>query len=96
VDHARRLDALLADGHERRVYLSRSLVDGYIRKARRQWRVFKWRPAQFSFGHLGTVKGTEIFGAPHFSATTYKKTVYEKLGEEVREFCDRFRVNGAG
>lgn len=94
LDHAGRLDALFANGYERRVYLSKSLVENYMRKARRQWDVFPWLPAEFGLGYMGAVEGTAFFGAPHFSSTTYKKEVFEQLGEEVREFCDRFRAKG--
>ncbi|WP_405230346.1 hypothetical protein [Lentisalinibacter sediminis] len=95
VDHARRLDALFADGFKRRVYLSKSLVDNYMRKANRRWGVFSWLPETFALGLLGSFANTDFFGAPHFSATQYKKTVFEELGADVREFCDQYRLAGA-
>lgn len=86
-DHARRIDALVESGERRMIVLSKSVADQYMRVAAKRYGVFLWLLKRFQLGHLGQIGKTVIYGAPHFSSTMYKKSVFEAVGDKIRRFC---------
>ena len=88
VDHARRIDEIVARGERRLIILSKSLVSNYMAYARKEWSVFEWLPEVFTLGEMKSVGDTIVFRAPHFSSTTYKKEVFYELGDRIRSFCE--------
>lgn len=85
--HARRIDRLISSGDRRLVLVSQSLMARYMSHAKRTLSVFPWLPKVFELGPLIRIGDTIILGAPHFSSTTYKKVVFEELGDTIRRFC---------
>ncbi|WP_157976685.1 hypothetical protein [Parahaliea mediterranea] len=88
LDHAKNIDSLILSGESRLVILSKSLFSEYMQEARRKHNVFTWLPTEFCLGEMKRIGKTLIYGAPHFSSTNYKKSVFESLGTEVRKFCE--------
>ena len=86
IDHARRIDALVARGERRLIILSKSLVSNYMANAQKKWPIFEWLPEKFALGEMDVIGDTIVLGAPHFSSTTYKKAVFEDLGSRIKDF----------
>lgn len=86
LEHAAKIDQLVTEGDKRMVLLSSSLCK-YMAKALKVHRVFEWLPSKFSLGQMAKIGNTSIYGAPHFSSTTYKKTYFENVGRDIRDFC---------
>ncbi len=95
VDHARHIDDLVNTGGPRLILVSQSLVSRYMRHARKEHSVFAWLPREFALGQLDRVGKTIIWGAPHFSSTTYEKTVFEEVGDTIRQFCENGAVGSS-
>lgn len=91
-NHARKIDALVKSGSPRMILLSKTLASNYMAEAKRMHDVFDWLPSEFRLGKMATIGKTVIFGAPHFSATTYKKEVFHELGDQIREFCSTGQI----
>ncbi|NNE33979.1 MAG: hypothetical protein HKN13_02005 [Rhodothermales bacterium] len=91
IEHAGRIDSLVSSGSRRLVLLSNSLVSNYMEQARKRWGVFDWLPTDFRLGPLKAIGDTQLLGAPHFSATKYKKEVFHDLGDDIRKFCGESR-----
>ncbi len=87
VDHAEKIDMLVSSGARRMVVLSKSLFSQYMQEANKRYDVFSWLPDQFSLGPMKSVRETLIYGAPHFSSTNYKRSVFESVGADIRKFC---------
>jgi hypothetical protein len=87
VAHAARIDRLIEAGEPRIVVLSKTL-SGYMELARKTRQVFAWLPDTFRLREMKRIGDTIIFGAPHFSSTTYTKEIFEKLGIDLRNYCD--------
>lgn len=87
IDHARRIDGLVTSGEPRLVILSKTLVSTYMAYAKKTWPVFDWLPDEFNLGAMTSIRQTVIFGAPHFSSTSYKKEIFLELGDKIRDFC---------
>lgn len=87
INHASKIDDLVYKGDRRIILLSSSVMKGYMFRAAKRYGVFQWLPTEFAFGEIARIGKTSIVGAPHFSSTTYKKSVFEKVGSDIREFC---------
>jgi hypothetical protein len=92
VEHARRIDRLVATGEPRLVILSKSLVSNYMLRAKKTRPVFAWVPDEFRFGEMKRIGDTIIYGAPHFSSTRYEKGVFATLGNRLRKYCDEAKI----
>ena len=85
VNHAARIDALIAAGDRRILVVSRSVLM-MMQTARKRYGVFEWAPASFKLGELAKIGDTVLWGTPHFSSAT-SKAVFRSLGEVVAGFC---------
>ena len=84
--HARNLDGIVLSGEPRLVLVSSSLMNNYMKKARKKFNVFPWLPNDFQIGEMKRIQKTIVFGAPHFSSTTYKKTLFESIGNQIKTY----------
>jgi hypothetical protein len=89
--HARQIDRLVEQGERRMVMLSSSVMNGKMRVAAKRYGVFQWLPREFKLGEMARIGKTVIYGAPHFSSTTYSKRVFVDVGEDIRAFCESDR-----
>jgi hypothetical protein len=80
-------------GEPRVVVLSKTLM-GYMLEAKTTRSVFAWLPETFQLGEMKKIGGTIIYGAPHFSSTTYTKEVFADLGIYLRAFCNADSLAG--
>jgi hypothetical protein len=91
VEHAARIDRLVTTGAPRLVILSKTLSQ-YMLQAKKTRKVFGWLPDRFHLGEMKRVGETTIYGAPHFSSTTYEKKVFATLGDRLRQYCDEAKI----
>lgn len=92
IKHARRIDGLVGERARRLILVSKTLHERYMRKAQQAHGVFGWLPSEFRLGEMARIGETVIYGAPHFSSTTYKKSVFQELGVYMRDFCEQSDV----
>jgi hypothetical protein len=90
--HAKRIDRLVERGERRMVVLSSSVMKGKMRTAAKRYGVFQWLPREFRLGEMARSGETVIYGAPHFSSTTYSKAVFADVGEDIQAFCEPLRA----
>ncbi len=85
IDHARRLDALFAQGARRQVLLPSSVIKK-MKSAHKKFGVFDWMPKQIDWGRFGRFGQTEIYKVRHFSGAITNDQL-AAMGQQIREFC---------
>lgn len=88
LEHATKIDDLVNSPSGKIVLLSSTLFTRFMLIAKQKHGVFHWLPSEFRLGVMKTVGKSIIYGAPHFSSTTYKRQVFEQMGNELKKKCD--------
>lgn len=87
LDHAKKIDALISLPSKKIIILSCTVFKRFMQIANQKYGVFDWLPSDFQLGVMKTVGQSIIYGAPHFSSTTYRRQVFEQMGNEIRVLC---------